>query len=142
MPFPRLRVLTVTLAATCVIAGTARSNGDRFFVATEIPGNPDYVVFGNVKNEQGGYLKEATVRVYVAQHMLEFTVYTDVIGRYRTPDVGRVIKELGYQVDPSLITISAEYPGYHIAHRQYRGRYGQNKGAVEMDFLMAKNGVN
>jgi hypothetical protein len=73
--------------------------------------------------------------------MLEFRATTDVIGHYRTPDVGRVINELGWPVDPALITVSAEYPGYHIAHRQYRGKYRQNRGAVEVDFLMAKNGA-
>jgi hypothetical protein len=142
MPHLRSKALTVALAAACATAGTAWSNGDQFFVATERPGNPDYVVFGNVRDEHGNYLKQVTVRVYVAEHMLEFTAVTDVIGHYRTPDVGRVINELGYQVDTSLITVSAEYPGYHIAHREFRGKHAQNKGAVEMDFLMAKNAAN
>ncbi len=131
--------LNVIAAIACGAAQSAWPNGDTFFTATEIPGNPDYVVFGNVKNEQGNYLKGATVRVHVAEHMLDFSTQTDVLGRFRTPDVGRVINDLGYQVDPSLITVSAEYPGYHIAHREYRGKYRQNRGAIEMDFRMARN---
>jgi hypothetical protein len=137
----RLIVLNIIAAVACAAARPARCNGDTFFTATEIPGKPNYVVFGNVKDQQGNYLKGAVVRVYVAEHMLEFTTQTDVLGRFRTADVGRVINDMGYPVDPSLITVSAEYPGYHIAHREYRGKYQQNKGAVEMDFRMARNGA-
>lgn len=133
--FSRYLIVAVALAATV----PARPNGDTFFNSSEIPGNPQYVVFGSVKDVQGHYLSHATVTVSVVKHMLEVSARTDVLGRFRTPDVGREIEELGYQVDPSLIIVSVDYPGYHIAHREYRGRYQQSKGAVEIDFVMAKN---
>lgn len=139
MTFRRLLICGLIAAVGCISAGAAWANGDAFFTATEIIGTPAYVVFGNVKDEQGRYLNHATVRIHVAQHMIDFSSQTDALGRFRTPDVGRMIKDLGYQVDPSLITVAAEYPGYHIAHREYRGRYQQNKGAVEMDIRMEKN---
>jgi hypothetical protein len=119
----------------------ACSNGDTFFTSKEIPGNPNYVIFGSVKDMRGKRISHATVIVYVAQHMIEVSTQTDVLGRFRTPDVGREINDMGYEVDPSLITVAVEYPGYHIAHRDYRGKYRQNKGAVEMNFQMQKNGA-
>jgi hypothetical protein len=136
----RLAVLYVIAAVTLVAAGPARSNGDTFFNPTEIPGNAQYVIFGNVKDTAGHYLSHATVTAYVVQHMLAVTTQTNVIGRFRTPDVGREIEDLGYRVDPSLISVSVEYPGYHIAHRQYHGKYRQNKGAIEINFIMQQNG--
>jgi hypothetical protein len=142
MAFRRFIALNVIAAAAFATNETAWSNGDTFFNSTEIPGNPQYVVFGNVKDTQGHYLQHATVTVSVVKHMLQASAKTDVLGRFRTPDVGREIEELGYQVDPSLVIIFVEYPGYHIAHREYRGKYGQKKGAVEIDFVMTKNGTN
>jgi hypothetical protein len=131
--------LIVIAALACALAKPAWSNGDQFFQAMEIPGDPEYVVFGNVKDDQGNYLNHATVTVSVAEHMLEVTAQTGILGRFRAPDVGREIHDLGYQIDPSLIAVTVEYPGYHIAHREYRGKYRQNKGAIEMNFVMEKN---
>ena len=127
-------------ALVCAWSAPASSNGDGFFESMEIPGNPEFVIFGNVRDDRGRYLSNATVRVYVAEHMLEFTAQTDVIGRFRTPDVGRAIRDLGYEVDPSLITVTAEYPGHRLIRREYRGKYRQNKGAIEVNFRMEKVG--
>jgi len=134
----RLTTLTAFAALACVLAGPAWSNGDGFFQSKEIPGNPQYVIFGSVKDDRGNYLHDAIVRVYVAEHMLEFTAPTDVIGRFRTPDIGRAIKDLGYEVDLSLIKVTVEYPDYREVRREYRGKYRQRKGAIEMNFRMKK----
>lgn len=136
----RRMALRVFAAAAVAAALPVWSNGDTFFNTTEIPGNPQYVVFGSVKDVQGHYLKNATVTVSVVKHMLEVSARTNILGRFRTPDVGREIQELGYPVDPSLIIVSVEYPGYYLAHREYRGKYRQSKGAIEINFLMAKSG--
>jgi hypothetical protein len=141
MPSWRLMVLYLVAAAVCASARPARSNGDLFFRFAEIPGNPEYVIFGNVKDDQGNYLNHAVVTVSASVHQLEFIAQTDVLGRFRTPDIGRAITDLGFEVDPSLITVTVEYAGYHIAHREYRGKYQQKKGAIEMDFRMEKNGA-
>jgi len=133
--------LNVVAAIACAFATPAWSNGNYFFLTREIPGNPEYVIFGSVKDDQGNHLNHATVTVHVAELVLEVTAQTDILGRFREPDLGRAINDLGYQVDPSLITVTVEYSGYHIAHREYRGKYQQNKGAIEMNFLMEKNGT-
>lgn len=132
-------VWSVLAAAALVLAAPAWPNGDTFFNTREIPGNPQYVVFGNVKDVEGHYLKDVTVTVSVVKHMLEVSARTDVLGRYRTPDVGREIQELGYPVDPALIIVFLDCPGYHIAHRQYRGKPGQSRGAIEINFVMVRN---
>jgi hypothetical protein len=135
----QLMAMNVIVGLACALARPAWSNGDTFFQSTEIPGSPEYVIFGSVKDDQGNFLNRASVTVNVAEHMLAVTTQTDILGRFRAPDVGREIHDLGYQVDPSLITVTVEYPGYHIAHREYRGRYQQSKGAIEMNFVMEKN---
>jgi hypothetical protein len=137
----RLIAISVFGVLSCTATTPALSNGDTFFQSTEIAGNPHYVIFGCVKDVQGHYLTHATVKVHVAEHMFDVSAQTNVLGRFRTPDVGREINDLGYEVDPALITISVEYPGYHIAHREYRGKYRQNRGAIEINFLMEKNSV-
>jgi len=63
-----LRFFTMNLIAAAALAASvpAWPNGDTFFNSTEIPGNPQYVVFGSVKDVQGHYLSHATVTVSVA----------------------------------------------------------------------------
>lgn len=134
----RRATLNVIAALGCAFAAPAWPNGDGFFESKEIPGNPEFVIFGSVKDERGKYLSNATVRVNVTDHMLEFTATTDVIGRFRTPDVGRAIKDLGYEVDPSMIAVTVEYPEYRVVRREYRGKYRQTKGAIEVNFRMKK----
>jgi hypothetical protein len=136
---PRLTLILAALG--CSLASPVWPNGGTFFSSQEIPGHPSYVLFGTVKDEHGRYLEGVTVRVHVAEHMIDVEARTDAIGRYRMPDVGRVINDMGYETDPKLITVSVDYPGYHIAHREYRGRYRQNKGAIEVDFRLKKNGA-
>ena len=131
--------MTMLAGIVCALPGLAWSNGDTFFNSKELVGHPEFVIFGNVKDDRGRYLENAVVRVYVVEHMLEFTAKTDILGRYRTPDVGRAIKELGYEVDPTLVSVAVEYPGYHIDRREYRGRRRQSNGAIEINFRMARN---
>lgn len=126
-------------AASCAVGQLAWGNGDTFFQYTEIAGKPEFVYFGSVRDDRGRRLSQVTMRVTVVEHQLEFTSKTDVLGRYRTVDVGRAIKELGYEVDPSLITVKPEYAGYHVVRRENRGKRRQNVGAVELDFILARD---
>lgn len=133
------RRLVISCLLTVLACGGPRlawSNGDGFFESKEIPGNPQFVIFGSVKDERGKHLSKAIVTVSIAEHMLEFATETDVIGRFRSADIGRAITDLGYEVDPSLISITVEYPGHSVLRREYRGKYRQNKGAVEVNFRM------
>lgn len=137
MILPRL-ALSVIAAALWVAAIPVRANGDRFFESKEIPGNAEFVIFGSVRDTKGRYLAKASVTVSVPVHQLEFTVITDILGRFRTPDIGRAIKDLGYEVDPNLIVILVDYPGYQVLRRENRGRHGQKKGAIEINLRMER----
>jgi hypothetical protein len=138
MSIGRLAISTVIAAIICVAGRPAWPSGAMFLQSTEIPGNPEFVIFGSVKDDRGKYLDHAIVKVKVAEHMLEFTAETNVIGRFRTPDIGRAIKYLGYDVDLSLITVTVECPNYGLVQREYRGKYRQNKGAIELNFRMKR----
>ena len=125
--------------ATAAAARTGWANGDLFFAeATEIPGRTGFVYFGAVKSEEGGYLADAVVTVKASDPNLIYVAYTNVIGRYRSPDVGRAIVDLGYEVDATKIQVTARKEGYETIRRLYRGKARQNKGAVEMDFTMRR----
>jgi hypothetical protein len=130
---------TCAWMVTIAFAGAAWSNGKNFFQDWEVVGNPEYVIFGNVKDNEGQYLGDASVTVRVTEPVLIFRSPTDVLGHYRTLDVGRAIVSLDYEVDPSRIEVNAEYPGYHVISRTYRGKHDQKRGMVEIDFIMAKD---
>lgn len=134
----RPTTLPVLAAVACVSSGPAWSNGDHFFRFKEIPGKPEFVIFGSVKDDRGHYLDNAIVFVIVPVHQLEFTAKTDVLGRFRTPDVGRAIEDLGYEPDPASIEVTVNCPGYRVVRREYRGKYRQKKGAIEMNFQMTQ----
>ena len=118
------------------LAKPAWPNGDLFFEAWEIAGDPEYVVFGNVKDDRGRHLAGAMVTISIDEPFLTYTVETDILGHYRTLDVGRAIRSLGYDVDPARVKVTAEYPGHEVLRRAYRGKYRQAKGAIELNFVM------
>lgn len=132
------KTLRSIMLAGLVFASPAWANGDLFFEAAEIPGKPVYVIFGNVKDDRGRYIESATVTVKVAEPRLAYTSQTGILGRFRTLDIGRAIQGLGYEVDPSQIEVTIEFPGYHVVRRLHRGKRGQNKGAIEMNFVLEK----
>lgn len=135
----RHRLLVVIGFGACALGSPAWPNGDLFFEAIEIPGHPEYVVFGNVKDDRSRYVKNAAVTVSVSKPRLSYTSDTDILGRFRSLDIGRAIRTLGYEVDSSVIEVSVSYPGYHEVRRMYRGKYRQNKGAVEWNLVLGKN---
>jgi len=116
----------------------ARADGDAFFAPEEVAGKPVYVVFGSVKDDRGNYLSNAVVTIEVAEPVLIFDTTTNILGRFRTPDVGRAVTELGYDVDPAQIEVSVSAPGYVPLRRLKRGSPRRKEGAVEIDFVMTR----
>jgi hypothetical protein len=115
----------------------AYADGDDFFGAIEVPGDPIYVMFGSVKDDRGNYLSNVRVTVEVAEPALIYDTSTNMIGRFRTVDVGRAVTELGYDVDPAQIEISVTAPGYSLVSRFKRDSLRRTQGFVEVDFVMA-----
>jgi hypothetical protein len=128
-------------AAAAGLSRTARANGDVFFEAEEIPGQTEFVYFGSVKDEDGNYLDGATVTIDVSDPHLTYDAYTNVLGRYRTLDVGRAIVDLGFEVDPSKVTVTVYKRGYTMTRRLDRRPVRAKKGAFEMNFVMAQDKV-
>lgn len=138
MAMRRAGVMGALTLLGLMFGAPAWSNGDLFFEAAEIPGKPEYVIFGNVKDNRGQYVVGAFVTVKIGEPRLSYTAETDILGRFRTLDIGRAIRGLGYDVDPEKIAIDIEYPEHKVARRIYRGKRGQNKGAVETNFVLEK----
>jgi hypothetical protein len=141
--FPRLTAKSHSVWCLCCVVALllttpAWSNGDLFFNLYEIPGKPEYVVFGNVKDDRGNHLENASVTVVVDDPRLSYTSDTDILGHFRSLDIGRAIRGLGYPVDPTLIKVTVKRPGFVEVQHFYRGKYGQSKGAVEWNFVMTR----
>jgi len=117
---------------------SVRADGDDFFAVQEIPGNPQYVVFGSVRDDRGNYVSTALVTIEVAEPVLTYETTTNILGRFRSVDIGRAITDLGYDLDPAQINVSVTAPGYALVRRFNRYSPRRNYGAVEIDFLMTK----
>lgn len=125
--------------ALCAAAGAGRkafANGDEFFGAEEIPGETQFVFFGSVKDDNGKYLDGVEVVLDVLDPPLTYIAYTDVIGRFRTLDAGRVMVDLGYDIDASKLKLSVSLPGYVQTRRMSRVPTRAVKGAFEINFTM------
>ncbi len=133
-----LWVLWGAFFALSTLETGARADGDDFFGAIEVLGDPIYVMLGSVKDDRGNYLSNVRVTVDVAEPVLVYDTRTNIIGRFRTVDVGRAIIELGYDVDPAQIEISVSAPGYVPMRRFKRDSLRQTQGIIEVDFVMTR----
>jgi len=127
------------LVAAASLAPNAFANGDEFFGAEEIPGHTEFVYFGSVKDEAGNYLDAVEVTLHVAEPPLTYVAYTDIIGRFRTLDVGRAIVDLGYEVDTRNFQVHVARDGYKQVRMMNRAPLRAKKGAFEINFVMAKD---
>ena len=135
----------VTAAAGLVTAAILPcpvfANGDIFFEALEIEGDPQFVFFGSVKDKDGRPLSGALVSVDVSEPQLTYESYTNVIGRYRSLDVGRVIQDLGYKINPRAIDVAVFVPGYKTVKKFSMRRTGDTIGAFEVNFVIEEEGA-
>jgi hypothetical protein len=137
--FSRRKLVGIGAAvAAAAVTPKAFANGDVFFEAEEIPGKTEFVYFGAVRDEEGNYLDGATVTIDVSEPHLTYDAYTNILGRYRTLDVGRAIVDLGFEVDPSKVTVTAYKQGFKMTRRMDRRPGRAKKGAYEMNFVMAR----
>ena len=128
----------IALCATITAPNVVMANGDIFFEALEIEGDPQFVYYGSVKDQSGKYINGALVAVDVKTPQLTYESYTNMIGRFRSLDVGRVIQDLGYKVDPSQIDVTVFAPGYKTVRKFSMRRSRDTLGAFEMNFVLAK----
>jgi hypothetical protein len=124
----------IALATPLVALG----NGYSFFdlIYNRLFQKKEFTYIGTVKTDDGKYLDGATISVTISEPNLIYDTTTDSTGRYHTPDLGRAIMDLGYQVEPSKIHFSVEKEGYKLVRTMNLGRAGQHSGTVEMAFTM------
>lgn len=120
-------------------SGAALANGDVFFEAEEIPGQTEYVAFGNVKDDKGNYLDNVIITIDVSEPHLTYDAATGITGRYRTLDVGRAVKDLGFELEANKVTVTVFKPGYKMLKRIRLSKATQTKGAIEINFVLAKD---
>ncbi len=122
----------------------ARCDGDDFFLDMRgMPRETELIYIGVVKDEEGKYLQGAIVRAELALEMdsgvryLKYDSVTDVLGRYRTRNLGRTIIGLDLEIDPKKVTLTALKDGYTIKRSYVRSPRTQTR-LIEVDFLMTK----
>lgn len=126
------------LCATLALPKIATANGDVFFEALEIEGDPQFVFYGSVKDRAGKYVDGAMVSVDVSEPQLTYESFTNMLGRFRSLDVGRVIQDLGYRIDPNLIDVTVFAPGYRTVRKLSMRRSRDTTGAFEVNFVIEK----
>ena len=128
-------------AAACaalVAPNVVKANGDIFFEALEIEGDPQFVYYGSVKDRAGNYISGALVSVDVVEPQLTYESYTNMLGRFRSLDVGRVIQNLGYKIDSNAIDAAVFAPGYKTVRKFSMRRSRDTLCAFEINFILEK----
>jgi hypothetical protein len=118
-------------AASLSLAGATpiAANGTEFFDASH-DGEVLLYYFGNVRDNKGAVVDKFTVTVTAKNAGLTFPFRNDVPGHFRSPDIGRAIKDSGKPVDPRFIDVRISKPGYRVTRAP---KVPDKQGAVELD---------
>lgn len=125
------RLTTYLGAAAIALAGgaTVLANGTEFFDASH-DGEILLYYYGNVRDPKGAVIDNFRVTVIAKNVPLNMPFRNDVPGHFRSPDVGRAIKESGKPVDPRFIEVTISKPGYRVAKAP---KIPDKQGAVLLD---------
>ena len=135
----RRKALTagLTLACAPALMRTASANGDGFFGLEQL-GPIEFMYYGTVRDTDDGYLTDAQVTMTVTNPDLIYNEFSDVIGHYRMPDVGRYLVDNNHKVDPSTFKLFCTMDGYKQVRKLDRRPGRLTKGAFEVNFTMQK----
>ena len=125
------RLTTILGAAAIALAGsiTVVANGTEFFDASH-DGEVLLYYYGNVRDSKGAVVDNFRVTVNAKNVPLNMPFRNDVPGHFRSPDVGRAIKESGKPVDPRFIEVTISKPGYRVTRAP---KVPDKQGAVLLD---------
>ncbi|MFL2769622.1 MAG: hypothetical protein ACJZ9F_01300 [Rhodospirillaceae bacterium] len=123
------------------------ADGDDFFEIIDVPLGHQLIFVGTVKDEDGNYLQDALVRwratgtvgVEGDEHTSTAGTWTNVLGRFRTVDVARIVAREGADLNPQRVEFTVEKSGYEMVRRLIRTRGRQRMGLQEIDFVMRKS---
>ncbi|MCB2108563.1 MAG: hypothetical protein KDE14_12730 [Rhodobacteraceae bacterium] len=139
--------LPVLALAGCLLSSAdGYADGDDYFAIANVPLDHQLIYTGAVKDEDGNYLEGVLVRWQATgstgpegeEHTSTAGTWTDVLGRFRTLDIARVVAREGAELDPMRVEVSAEKPGYEIARRLRRTLGREFMGLQQVDFVMRK----
>jgi hypothetical protein len=116
-------------------AGTVCANGEEFFPAAG-GGKIDLVYFGRIRDKLTGrsVIDEAIFLINDKASGLSFPFTNDKPGHYRSPDVGKAIREIGEKVDVNAFEVELQVAGYKKARVTRVPR--KTQGIVELDFAL------
>lgn len=122
------------------------ANGDDFFEIIDVPMDDQLIFVGTVKDEDDNYVQYALVRWQATgkvgvdgdEHTSTAGTWTNMLGRFRTVDVARIVAREGAELDPERVELTVEKPGYEMVRRLSRNRGSQRMGLQEIDFVMRK----
>ncbi len=125
----------------------AYADGDDFFEIIDVPLDNQLIFVGTVKDEDGNYLQDALVRWRATgpvsaegdEHTSTAGTWTNILGRFRTVDVARIVAREGAQLDSERVEFTVEKSGYEMVRQLIRNRGRQPMGLQEIDFVMRKS---
>src|SRR5262245_34245620 len=109
----------------------ASANGAAFFKPAGGNEKVDLVYFGKLKGTRGQNLD--FVECEVSDGTLDLRFENDRPGHYRTPDVGKFIKEYGQPVDPKALQITCFADGHEVVSQRVPNK---TKGIHEVNFVL------
>jgi len=123
------------------------ADGDDFFEIIDVPLDHQLIFVGTVKDKDGNYLQGALVRWHATgavgvegdEHKSTAGTWTNVLGRFRTVDVARIVARQGAELNPQRVEFTVEKSGYEMVRRLVRTRGRQRMGLQEIDFVMRKS---
>jgi hypothetical protein len=127
------RLLVLVLALGFAATGMAWANGEEFFHDDD---GFDLYYFGHIKDKNGKVLDQVTITITAKNLGMRFPVRNDAPGHFRSPDVGKAIKGLGKQIDPSQLEITVTKPGYRQVMPTKLTVPNKAAGAIQVEFVM------
>jgi hypothetical protein len=127
------RLLVLVLALGFAVTGMAWANGEEFFHDDD---GFDLYYFGHIKDKNGKVLDQVTITITAKNLGMRFPVRNDAPGHFRSPDVGKAIKGLGKQIDPSQLEITVTKPGYRQVMPTKLTVPNKAAGAIQVEFVM------
>lgn len=126
------------------------ADGDDFFEIIDVPTDQQLIFVGTVKDEDGRYIRDALVRWRATgavgedgdEHTSTAGTWTNVLGRFRTVDVARVVAREGAELDLQRVEFTVEKQGYEMVRRMIRTRGPMRMGLQEIDFVLRKSEQN
>ena len=98
----------------CALPDNVRANGENFFAPVPSDGPVHLAYVGRIKDAVTGrqIKKELLMTITDGKTSAFFPIMDDQPGHYRTPDIGRMLKGMGEDVDPKRLSAEIIVDGY------------------------------